>query len=161
MASAVIGVALAVGWPAAAFAYGGQPETMTTVNSAVVDPCNSIVVTGSGYQPGETVTLLLASTSLGTTTADTTGAFSSTVTVPQGTAAGPYSLVSTGSSGDTSSTGVTVGTGGCGVTLAAVSSGGLAFTGADIAALVGVGAVALGLGGMLLLVTRRRRTSTN
>jgi len=45
--------------------------------------------------------------------------------------------------------------------VAAVSTSGLAFTGADIAALVGVGAVALGLGGMLLLATRRRRTSTN
>jgi hypothetical protein len=37
------------------------------------------------------------------------------------------------------------------------STGGLAFTGADIAAASGVGAIAVGIGGMLILMSRRKR----
>jgi hypothetical protein len=42
----------------------------------------------------------------------------------------------------------------------AAASPSLAFTGADIAALSGVGAIALALGGMLILTGRRRRRVT-
>jgi hypothetical protein len=41
------------------------------------------------------------------------------------------------------------------------TSGGLAFTGADIARLVEIAGISLGVGGLLLLATRRRRQATN
>jgi hypothetical protein len=41
------------------------------------------------------------------------------------------------------------------------SGGSLAFTGSDIAALAGVGAISLALGGMLVFAGRRRRATSN
>ncbi len=160
--SFVVCLAVTAAWSAAAYGYGSTNHTSTSVTNAVVDPCSSTTITGSGFQPSEsvTITLIHAPTVLGTATTDSSGSFSASVTIPSGTAPGSYTAVSTGSSGDSASTGLTVGSGGCGVTLA-TSSSGLAFTGADIAAMVGVAAVAIGLGGMLVLVTRRRRQSTN
>lgn len=159
--SVVAALAVAGAWPATAFAYGSHPTLSTSVSSALVDPCGATIVSGSGFQPAEIATLVLDGppVKLGTTTAGPTGSFSTTVSIPSGTAAGQYNLVSNGSDGDSAMTAITIGSGGCGVTTAAVSTG-LAFTGADIAALAGVGAVALGMGGVLLLLGRRRRQST-
>ena len=42
--------------------------------------------------------------------------------------------------------------------VAAPASAPIAFTGADIAAMAAVGAVAIGVGGTIVLVTRRRRS---
>jgi hypothetical protein len=162
VASFVIGLGATAGWSSPASAYPPSQQTSIAVESAVVDPCGSTAVNGSGFQSGEAVTITLSgtATALDTTTADTTGSFSAQTTIPSGTAPGPYTLLSSGSSGDSASTGITVGTGGC-RTVAAVSRGGLAFTGADIAAMVGVAVVSIGVGALLVLTTRRRRQSIN
>jgi len=124
---------------------------------------------------------------LGTTTADNAGNGSASFAVPAGTAPGTYSLVATGSqSGRTSVTSFTVtgastapgnsgsagnplpvvaagggSSGGSGShptgPVTAAAGGGLAFTGADIAALTAIGAVAIPLGALLMMSARRRR----
>lgn len=149
--------------------YGPTVTTEITTTSAIVDPCGTTTVSGTGFQPGEAVTITLQGAVIGTATADATGSFSTSVTIPTGTPAGTYTIVSTGSTGDSSSTQLTVGSGSCGtptptfttVSSSTPTSGGLAFTGADIARLVEIAGISLGVGGLLLLATRRRRQATN
>jgi hypothetical protein len=168
----IVGLFGTLAWSTAAGAdsvsYGPTVTTEITTTSAIVDPCGTTTVSGTGFQPGETVTITLQGAVIGTATADATGAFSTSVTIPTGTSAGTYTIVSTGSAGDSSSTQLTVGSGTCGTptpTFTTVSSStptsGLAFTGADIARLVEIAGIALGVGGLLLLATRRRRQATN
>lgn len=164
IATSALCVSVVLAFPTAAFAYptSSSGTVSTSVFSAIVDPCHSDTVSGSGYQANELVTVTLGGPNLVLTTATTdgTGSFSKTFELPSSVRPGSYSIASSGTSGDTSTTGLTVGTGGCAVTSAAVSGSGLAFTGADIAAVSGAGAVALALGGTLVLVARRRRRST-
>jgi hypothetical protein len=155
-------------WASPAFAYGPNAPFIT-VSISVVPPGGSLTVNGQGFQPGEGITLQLFSTpvTLGTTTADPTGAFSTSVTIPASTPVGNHTIVATGNtSGTTASTGIVVGTAsttgaGTGTSSGSSSGGSLAFTGADLAAMAGVGAIALALGGMLVFAGRRRRVTAN
>ena len=167
-------VAISIGgvlWASPAFAYGPGATTLST-NISTVGAGGSLIVTGSGFQPGETVNLVLGCTSvtLGSTTADPQGAFSTSVTIPASTPPGNCAIIGTGNtSGRTSTTSIVVTsattTGGTsnsgGTSTSGSSGGGLAFTGAHIAAMAGVGAIALALGGMLLFAGRRRRVTSS
>ena len=95
-------------------ATAGAPA-VGTLTSTSTAPCTlgtacSIALTGSGFSPGETVSLALNDpVALGTATASATGGFTDTVTIPATTAAGSYSIVATGdTSGTTASFAVTV-----------------------------------------------------
>lgn len=159
-------------WASPAFAYGPTGPTIGTNINVVTATAGgaSIVVTGANYQPGETVTLVLFSTpvTLGTSgPTDASGSFSLAVTIPAGTPVGAHTIVGTGNSiGDSASTAITVVSASAG-TAASVSGnsgtsgGSLAFTGSDIAATAGVGAIAIALGGMLVMAGRRRRATAN
>ena len=174
-------------WASPAFAYGPNAPVIGA-SPSVLSPGASFTVTGANYQPGETVTLVLFSTpvTLGTSgPTDATGSFSMGVTLPADAAIGGHTIVGTGNSiGDSASTGITVvsssasagtatGTGIGGTsgspTIAGASgaapttpaTGSLAFTGSDIAATAGVGAIAIALGGMLVMAGRRRRVTSN
>ncbi len=61
----------------------GLPGTVTTVS-------------GSEFAAGETITIKLGSTTLGTTTATSTGTFSTSVTIPSTLAIGTYTISATG-----------------------------------------------------------------
>jgi hypothetical protein len=161
--SGAIGVIALLAWSGTAFAYGPTNLTQISTSSAIVDPCGATSVSGSGFQPGETVTLTLGGSNkvVGTVTADPNGSFTTNVTIPSGTSPGNYTITSTGSAGDTSSTTITVGSGGCGQPVLTSSTSGLAFTGADIALMVVVGGAAIGGGGVLVLASRRRRETVN
>lgn len=108
-------------------------------------------VTGTGYLPGETVSLVFGGVSVGTVTVGSDGTFSTTFTVPVVTSSGDFALVATGqTSGRSASASVTV-VNGSSVTTGAA----LADTGAGMSAgLVALGVV-LAIGGAVLL--RRRR----
>jgi hypothetical protein len=153
-AVAVLGLGVAT----PAFAYGPNAPAIGT-NTVAAGPGGSVTITGSSFVPGETITFVLHSTpvTLGTTTASATGSFSANLTIPSDTPPGLHTLIATGSTGDSSTTEITV-TGG--TATVAVATPDLPFTGADIAAVSGVGAVALAVGGMLLLAGRRRRQLT-
>jgi len=121
---------------------------------------SSFTVSGSGFNAGEKVTIVLSGgASLGTATADSSGAFSFSVKLPSGVT-GAQTIVFTGAtSGKTSSQAITVGA------LAFTSAGGstktggtLAFTGAAVMA-IGSLAVLLVLGGGLMMLAGRRRKS--
>lgn len=150
--SAVAVLSLAFATPA--FAYGPNAPSSSSSSSSVA-PGGSLTFSGSNFTPGATVTATLHSTpvTLGTTTAGSSGSFSMVVTIPSDTVPGAHTLIATDPDGDSASTAIVV----TGTVTVATTSSGLAFTGADIAALSGVGALAMALGGMLILTGRRRR----
>ena len=145
---------LGLAFAAPAFAYGPNAATVGASTSSV-GPGGSLTVTGNNFGPGDTVTVVLhsAPVTLATTTADGSGTFSVVVTIPSDTAPGLHQIVASDTDGDSTSTSLLV----VGTVPVAVATPSLAFTGADIAALSGVGAIAVALGGMLILTGRRRR----
>ncbi|WP_409330140.1 fibronectin type III domain-containing protein [Trujillonella humicola] len=128
--------------------------------SGSVTPGSKITLTGSGYLANSTVTLLVYSSPqvLGTVVADANGAFSVTVEIPAGLAAGSHTLVAAGvdAAGNPRylTMPITVTAAG-----AAAGSGGLAYTGADVAVPALGGLAALALGGGLVLAGRRKRAA--
>jgi hypothetical protein len=151
-------LAMSFGWAVPAFAYPAGVGPALSTNTSTTTPGGSLLVTGSNFVPNEGITLTLHSTpvTLATTTASGNGTFSVTVTIPSDTTPGTHTILAAGASGDSSSTTIFV-TGA--ISPPATVTSGLAFTGADIAAVSGVGAIALALGGMLVLTSRRRRVA--
>lgn len=154
---AAVGFGITLAWATPAFAYGPNAPAVTT-NTSTTAPGGSLQVSGSNFVPNEDITITFHSSpvTLATTTASASGTFSVTVTIPSTAAPGTHTILATGTTGDSASTTLIVT--GTGASTATVTSG-LAFTGADIAAVSGVGALALALGGMLILTSRRRRTA--
>ncbi|HEY0509139.1 MAG TPA: fibronectin type III domain-containing protein [Blastococcus sp.] len=112
----------------------------------------TVTLTGGGYQPFSTVTLVMYSTPivLGTTVADAGGNISATVTLPAGMS-GTHTLVASGVDPSGAPHNLTMA-----VTVGSAGEGGLPNTGADIALPALGGLVALAAGGGLLFAARRR-----
>jgi hypothetical protein len=89
---------------------------------------------------------------LGSTTAESDGSFSVTVTIPSWLDAGTYTLTAT-------SGGEVLGVATIRVVVAA-AAGALPFTGGNVAPGLGVGIALILAGGLLLVAIRRRRTAT-
>jgi hypothetical protein len=161
LTTAVVSLGLLVGWSAEAFgAY--DPNAIAITTSGCSTPGGSITVDGINFVPNEAVTLTLNGiATLGSTSTNAASTFSVKVTIPSTAAPGSYTIVATGASGDKSSTSITIAANcaSSGLAFTPSSGSGLAFTGADIVATASVGAVALGIGGLLILAGRRRRTT--
>ena len=125
-------------------------------SSSKVVAGKTMVVSGTGYQPGSTVTVLIYSSPqvLTTVVADASGNFTVTVTVPAGLAAGEHTLVASGvdTLGNQRFTTLAV-------TVSASGGARLAYTGTDVLvpALGGLAAVVVGAG---LIVVRRRSAAS-
>ena len=125
-------------------------------SSSKVVAGKTMVVSGTGYQPGSTVTVLIYSSPqvLTTVVADASGNFTVTVTVPAGLAAGEHTLVASGvdTLGNQRFTTLAV-------TVSASGGARLAYTGTDVLvpALGGLAAVVVGAG---LIVVRRRSVAS-
>jgi hypothetical protein len=147
-------------------------------------PGGTVDVDAGGFDPDEPVSITLHSTEvlLATVNASSTGAVNTTVTIPPSTPPGAHELILTGldsghsvtipltvlaapTTPTTTPTGTGTG-GGSGSTTSnsgtTAQTAGLAFTGTDLAEMVGAGTVFL-LMGLLLLsvqVSRRRQSAT-
>ncbi len=136
------------------------PLAGTGFSAGSVTAGQTITVSGTGYAPFSTVTVLVYSspTVLGTAVADEHGAFTFTGKLPAGLAAGSHTLVAAGVDANGNpyylTQSITVGGGATGT-----GSGGLAYTGADIAVPAIGGLAALAIGGGLVVAGRRRRTA--
>jgi titin len=121
-------------------------------SSSTVAPGKTVTVTGTGYAPGSSVSVVIYSTPqvLTTIIADASGNFSVQVTIPAGLAAGSHTLVASGVDASGVLRYVTLP-----VTVTSSGTAALAYTGADVGlpAIGGLVAVAVGAG---LLVARRR-----
>ncbi|MCF6745031.1 fibronectin type III domain-containing protein [Blastococcus sp. KM273128] len=141
-------------FPATVPAANGRLQKAGAAGSTVA-PGQKVTLTGAGFSPGSEVTVLVYSEPqvLATTVADGDGRISVEVTVPAGLAAGDHTLVAIGvdAAGHpyTLTLPITVSGGTTG-------SGGLAYTGADIAFPAIGGVAALAVGGALVLAGRRR-----
>lgn len=152
-----------------AFAYGPAGAPVVTSGSSTVAPGGSITCGAANFEPNETVSLVAHSTpvSLGTVKANAAGAWTASLTIPASLGAGAHQIVATGqSSGEKAvfnftvvgaAAGTTGATTASGATSTGLPSAPLAFTGADTIALTSVAAVALAIGGFLVLGSRRRR----
>jgi titin len=116
----------------------------------------TITVSGSGYAPFSTVTVLIYSTPqiLTTVVTDGTGSFSVEVTVPAGLAAGQHHLVAAGVDPSGELRYLTLP-----VTVTGDGGATLAYTGADVVVPAIGGLLAVLTGAALLLVARRRPAS--
>jgi hypothetical protein len=100
--------------PVAAFAYGPNNLTSIGLNSNLAQPCSTLIVSGAAFQPGETVTVLFSGTTLNEkAVVGSNGSFSFDFEVPSQAQPGFHTVVATGSTGDTASTGADVNSGGC------------------------------------------------
>lgn len=140
-----------------------------TINSPV---CTTGTVTGSGFQPNETVTLKLSPGGqvVGTATTDSTGNFTTTATFPA-SVKGSRLLTGTGSTGDSASVRILINTR-CGVagvsssrantTPAGATTGGsgtegLSTTGVAVWTIGGLGVLLLAAGALFTFGGRRGR----
>ena len=129
-----------------------------SLSQSSVRPGDTIMVSGVGFTAGESVSIELHSepVALATAVADTDGAFSTRVTVPENTAEGAHHIVLTGESPEASiALAVTVDAD------TVILPGGLATTGAEVAQTLTFGLLlaGAGLGLWLFFVRRARRLS--
>ncbi|WP_040337621.1 hypothetical protein [Candidatus Blastococcus massiliensis] len=158
VATARTGVIPAVTTPAEVPAKNGD-LAMTGAAAGAVAPGAKITVTGDGYAPGSTVSVIVYSTPqvLTTAVADVDGKFSVEVTIPAGLAKGTHTLVASGVDANGVLRYVTLPITVSDAGVATVTAGAtLAATGADVAVPVIGGIAALGLGAGLIVVARRR-----
>jgi len=150
--------------PAAPQSVPAASAPLPTGQGTALSVGQQVTLTGSGYLPGSTVTLVVYSTPtvLGTAVADANGSFTAQVTLPATLAGSHHSLVAAGVDGDGNPrnlrTDVTV-AGAAAASSAAVapaSAGSLAYTGFSVAGPLVGALAALLLGAVLLLVSRRR-----
>lgn len=153
---AVAAVALGAG-PAGAVEYPPSSPT-ASVSSSTATPGGTVSVQSSGWQADSSVSLTLFSdpVSLGSVTADSSGAFSTTVTIPSGTAAGAHRIVLSGTDANgnaaTQEIAITV--------TVAAGDGSLPRTGSDSPPYILFGAGLLLVGAVLAVVARRRHTAS-
>jgi hypothetical protein len=142
--------------PSSVPASDGTLEAPPATTDGVVAG-EQVTFSGSGYAAFTPITLLVYSEPqvLGTVMTDGAGAFTATVTLPEGLAAGSHTLVAAGldPNGEMRylTLPITV------VDTAGAVHGRLAFTGFDVQAPLTGGLVALGIGTALIVVSRRRR----
>ncbi|WP_091768098.1 fibronectin type III domain-containing protein [Blastococcus aurantiacus] len=123
-------------------------------SSTSLDPGQSITISGTGYMPFSTVTVVVYSspTVLGTAEADENGAFTFTGTLPEGLAAGSHTLVAAGVDADGNPYHLTQ-------AITVAGGTGLPNTGASVTLPALGGLTALAMGGGLLFAARRRTTA--
>ena len=132
------------------------PPTVSVSNQAPAAG-SSITISGSGFTPGETVTIRLDNgTHFPSVVANASGSFSE-VLVLGVNLSGAHTITATGTtSGRTSSIKIQVG--GVGASAIPNASGtGLAFTGASVIGISALGGLLLVGGGLMLLAGRRRK----
>ena len=140
---------------AAPYVSGVAPTT--TISSTA---CGSpVTISGTGYQPGETVTVTENGTVLGKFgPVDSNGSFSGTITVvcPSGTDA--VTIISTGSATGAVDA-ITIHSTAGGGSGGGSGNGGLSNTGVAVIGIGALGVVLLVGGGLLLLAGKRRKVS--
>ena len=138
----------------ASFAQAYPPPAVGVgVSASIVAPGGTVTVTGHGCAGGSTVDITLtapaqATVSLGSTTADSSGAYSTTVTIPSNTRPGTYQLVATCGSVSMSTQLIV---------RSAAAKGPLPTTGANAVAYLIVALILIGGGTFVVLASRKRR----
>jgi PGF-CTERM protein len=138
--------------PALAQEYPPQGENLTVNDSRVVVG-QTLTISGDGAKPGAEVNIIFASTPrvVATTTANGSGAFSATFRVPSDAEAGTHTISAV--SNGTVLSSITIVVAG-----ASSDDDGLPFTGSNTIPGIGIGIALIGLGTVVLMASRRRRS---
>ena len=144
----------------ATLTFAATANASPYTNAATVSVSNqnpsaggSLGVTCAGLTGGEQVGISLdAQTGLGSGTADASGSFNTTVTLPQGVT-GQNTIACAGAAGETASLTITIGAATTG------GGGGLSNTGVAVVGIGSLGVILLVGGALLLMVGKRRRVS--
>ncbi|MBW8801510.1 MAG: IPT/TIG domain-containing protein [Streptomyces sp.] len=145
-------LALAAGTAGAA-PYTNQP----TVRASTTNPAvgGTLTLSGSGFGANDTLTITLdTGDTLGTTTTDSSGAYSVTVTLPAGVSGDHTIVVADEATDESASIAITIGSGSN-----PSGGGGVSNTGVAVMSIGGVGALLLVGGLSLMLLGKRRRVS--
>lgn len=140
-----------------------EPKPALTLSSASVRAGNDIVVSGTGFEPGQKIAFELRSdpVALGSLTADASGVLSGSFRIPAGTPAGAHTLVALNAESEIVASVALQVAAASGDAVSGGAAGGedaLANTGADLPSFALMTASGLLLAG-LLLVRRRRAHS--
>lgn len=112
VACATASLVVGLGWQVSAFArpLEGPRAAFITTSSGISAPGGTLMVDGQNFAPGESILLTLFSDAvpLGGTSSNGTGSFSTSVTIPPGTTPGEHTIVATGATGDSATTGINV-----------------------------------------------------
>ena len=132
--------------------------TLPTGAKAAVSPGATMTLTGSGYLPNSTVSVIIYSSPqvLTSVITDATGSFTVTITVPKGLESGQHTLVASGVDPSGAVRYVTLPVTVSGGT---TGSGGLAYTGFDAALPLTGGLIAVAVGVALTVLARRRKVA--
>lgn len=145
----------------AAGAYPVGTQAQLTVDRTDPYVGDTIEIGGFGFHPDESVRLTIGGVQVGTARTDARGAFDPPARVPD--LPGARVVTGTGASGaadDVASVRITIQARGvAAVSTTRVRTGGLAFTGAQISAFVGLGLVLVAAGVVAVRLGRRRRPS--
>jgi LPXTG-motif cell wall-anchored protein len=158
----VAGSAAFAQYPTTPTTTGGCVPTITGPNESVTGG-QSVPVSGTCCAPGQSVSFILnpGGMTIGQTTADSSGNYTGTVTIPENLGEGQYTIAADcGGQTSTEVLGLSVGAGGTGTTTGSTTgSTGTALprTGSNLAPLVGLGGAAIVLGAAAVYGTRRRR----
>jgi hypothetical protein len=137
-----------------ASAYGPHPQCVILVNHTTL-PVHGVVTVTVTCSANTTFVVVIDGATLGSITTNANGTGSGTFTIPASLAAGSYVITATDPAGLIISTGLTL----TSTTSPTTTAAPLPFTGADVATTAGIGAVAIGGGGLIVLGARRRRRS--
>jgi hypothetical protein len=136
------------------------PKSCPTISVSTTQPVadQQVVVTGSGFAAGESVTLTLhsagsADVQLGTVTADASGHFSMSVTIPP-SPSGSWQLTAVGAVAASCTASIQLGF--AGEHSNVPPPGGPSSTGVDVALILAVALVMIGAGVISLLAARSR-----
>ena len=140
--------------PALAQEYPPSGENLTANDTRVV-PGQKMTVSGGGADPSAKVQIIFASTPrvVATTTADGNGDYSATFTVPD-VASGVHTVTAVSEGTVLDSLTVCVNT----CATSGASANDLPFTGSSTLPGIGIGVALIGVGTMVLMAARRRRS---
>jgi LPXTG-motif cell wall-anchored protein len=151
MVMAALGLSLAV--PASAQDYGAEPGITCP---DVVQAGGTLTLSGTNWLPESTVVLTIDGEVVGTPETDSTGSFTTTVTIPADLEPGQHSLVATGrdQNGDPFSAN-------CPFTVTGAEAPGIPVTGTNVSlGLIILGAmIAVGIG--FLVASRRKKAEAS
>jgi hypothetical protein len=131
---------------------GGQGNPITVSNTSP-HPGDNVNIQSNGWQAGSTVTIILHSdpVTLGTATADATGAINTNVMIPANTSTGSHAIELTGLDPNGQPRSVSIG-----ITVTAAGSSTLPRTGGSVVFWLAIGAILLELGLALMGLSHRR-----
>lgn len=150
---AALGLVALVAGPAGAAPYTNTPTVQVSTTNPAVG--GTITLSGSGFGPNDTLRIAIGADVLGTTTTDSSGAYSATVTLPASLTGRQTIVITDTATGQTASVVITIGA----TTAGNGGGGGVSNTGVAVMSIGGLGVLLLVGGAAMVMLGKRRRAT--